>query len=143
MRDGGASGTTASGWLTDRYDPRRLLFIYYGFRGLSLIAFPFLPMDALSLGLFALFYGLDWIATVPPTMKLTNQSFGEGEAPILFGWIVVGHQLGAATAALGAGMLRVATGSYAPAFILAGLFGVLAAMMTIMMARQRQRPSFA
>jgi sugar phosphate permease len=69
-------GTTFSGWLTDRYDPRRLLFFYYALRGLSLIAFPFIELDRTSLAIFAIFYGLDWIATVPPTLKLANQSFG-------------------------------------------------------------------
>ena len=99
-------GTTFSGWLTDRYDPRRLLFVYYGLRGLSLIALPFVDFGPLSLTIFAVFYGLDWIATVPPTVKLANRSFGERDAPIVFGWIVVGHQLGAAAAAVGAGLFE-------------------------------------
>lgn len=124
-------GTTASGWLTDRYDPRRLLFVYYGLRGLSLIALPFLDFGAVSLTAFAIFYGLDWIATVPPTMKLTNKAFGEQQAPIVFGWIMVGHQLGAATAAFGAGMIREHTGSYLPAFIASGTFAVIAAIAVI------------
>ncbi|MBB6124914.1 MFS transporter [Sphingobium subterraneum] len=121
-------GTTASGWLTDRYDPRKLLVAYYGLRGLSLLALPFLTFDATSLGLFAVFYGLDWIATVPPTVKLTNQAFGESEAPIVFGWIQTGHQAGAATAAFGAGLIREIVGAYDAAFLLAGLVGVLAAV---------------
>ena len=121
-------GTTASGWLTDRYDPRKLLFVYYGLRGLSLIALPFLDFGTLSLGVFAIFYGLDWIATVPPTVALANRSFGEREAPIVFGWVMVGHQIGAATAALGAGVIREALGSYNPAFMIAGAFGLVAAI---------------
>jgi len=130
-------GTTASGWLTDRYDPRRLLIVYYGLRGLSLIALPFIDFGAASLTLFAVFYGLDWIATVPPTLKLTNLSFGERDAPIVFGWVMVGHQIGAATAAFGAGVIRETTGSYLPAFVLAGIFGVLAAVAIPMTARRR------
>jgi MFS family permease len=121
-------GTTASGWLTDRYDPRRLLFVYYGLRGLSLIVLPFLNFGAVSLAVFAVFYGLDWIATVPPTVKLANLHFGETDAPIIFGWVLVGHQIGAATAAIGAGLVRQQTGSYQPAFVLAGIFGVGAAV---------------
>jgi MFS family permease len=121
-------GTTASGWLTDRYDPRKLLFIYYGLRGLSLLALPFLDFGAASLMLFAIFYGLDWIATVPPTVKLANVAFGEREAPIVFGWIMAGHQLGAATAAFGAGVIRETTGSYGPAFLIAGSFALVASV---------------
>lgn len=120
-------GTTASGWLTDRYDPRKLLAVYYGLRGLSLVALPFLSFDTMSLTIFAIFYGLDWIATVPPTVKLANDAFGEQEAPIVFGWIQTGHQLGAALAAFGAGVIREATGTYLPAFVVAGATGVIAA----------------
>ncbi|MEN3749689.1 MFS transporter [Sphingomonas sp. HF-S3] len=120
-------GTTASGWLTDRYDPRRLLFVYYAFRGLSLIALPFLDFGPASLAIFAIFYGLDWIATVPPTVKLANEAFGPNEAPIVFGWIMAGHQIGAAAAAFGAGAIREAAGSYAPAFVIAGIFALFAA----------------
>jgi sugar phosphate permease len=121
-------GTTGSGWLSDRYDPKRLLLVYYGLRGLSLIALPFLDFGAVSLGIFAVFYGLDWIATVPPTARLANLHFGERDAPVVFGWIYVGHQLGAATAALGAGVIRQQTGSYQPAFLIAGGLGVAAAI---------------
>lgn len=121
-------GTTASGWLTDRYDPRKLLFVYYGLRGLSLLALPFLDFGPSSLFLFAVFYGLDWIATVPPTVKLANLTFGERDAPIVFGWVMVGHQLGAATAAFGAGAIRAWTGTYTPAFLIAGAFGLVAAV---------------
>jgi MFS family permease len=131
-------GTTASGWLTDRYDPRKLLFVYYGLRGLSLLALPFLDFGAGSLFLFAVFYGLDWIATVPPTVKLANLTFGERDAPIVFGWVMVGHQLGAATAAFGAGAIRAWTGTYTPAFLIAGAFG-LAAAVAILSGRTEAR----
>lgn len=131
-------GTTASGWLTDRYDPRKLLFVYYGLRGLSLLALPFLDFSASSLLLFAIFYGLDWIATVPPTVKLANVHFGERDAPIVFGWVMVGHQIGAATAAFGAGAVRAWTGTYTLAFLVAGAFGLVAAVAIL--AARAEKP---
>ena len=139
-------GTTASGWLTDRYNPRLLLVFYYGIRGLSLLALPFLDFNATSLALFAIFYGLDWIATVPPTVKLTNEAFGEGEATIVFGWVQTGHQLGAAVAAFGAGLIRQETGTYLPAFLISGAFGLLAAgtlAATIRRSRRREASTMA
>ena len=96
-------GTTGSGWLSDRYDNRRLLCMYYGLRGLSLIYLPYSGYSLYGLSLFAVFYGLDWLATVPPTLRLTTDAFGRADAPIVFGWILTGHQLGAAVAAFGAG----------------------------------------
>jgi MFS family permease len=131
-------GTTASGWLTDRYDPRKLLFVYYALRGLSLIYLPYSDFSLYSLSLFAVFYGLDWIATVPPTLALTREAFGERDAPIVFGWIMVGHQMGAATAALGAGLIRVAQGRYLEAFVIAGTAALFAAAAS--MAIRRTRP---
>jgi MFS family permease len=138
-------GTTASGWLTDRYNPRVLLTVYYGLRGLSLMALPFLTFDTVSLGVFAVFYGLDWIATVPPTVKLANAAFGEQEAPIVFGWILTGHQLGAAFAAFGAGVIREQYGTYLPAFLAAGAMGVIAAgILLLTLSRdQTARPQAA
>lgn len=124
-------GTTLSGWLTDRYDPRKLLFVYYGLRGLSLMFLPFSDFSFYSLGVFTVFYGLDWIATVPPTLKLANQSFGEREAPVVFGWIVAGHQLGAASAAFLAGALRTVQGDYFYAFLIAGATGLVAAWLAL------------
>jgi predicted MFS family arabinose efflux permease len=129
-------GTTASGWLTDRYDPRKLLFVYYGLRGLSLIYLPFADFSLRGLSLFAVFYGLDWIATVPPTLALTNKAFGSQKAPIIFGWIAASHQIGAATAAFLAGASRTATGSYLDAFVIAGFVGVAAALMALGIGRQ-------
>ncbi|WP_296596342.1 MFS transporter [Phenylobacterium sp.] len=129
-------GTTASGWLTDRYDPRKLLFVYYALRGLSLVALPFLQFDLVSLSIFAVFYGLDWLATVPPTVRLATESFGEREGPIVFGWIAFGHQVGAATAAFGAGVLRDVQGSYVAAFVIAGLLGVVAACAALAIRRR-------
>ena len=130
-------GTTASGWLTDRYNPRRLLFIYFGLRGLSLVALPFLDFSPASLTVFAVFYGLDWIATVPPTLKLANDRFGQSDGPIVFGWILAGHQVGAAVAAIGAGIIREITGDYAPAFIGAGFMAVMIAIVLIAAPREK------
>ncbi len=130
-------GTIASGWLSDRYDNRKLLFWYYGLRGLSLL---FLPMSSFSLyglSLFAVFYGLDWIATVPPTVKLAGQAFGRERAPLVFGWIFTAHQLGAAIAALGAGLSRDALASYLPAFYLAGAACLVAALLALAIRRPR------
>lgn len=128
-------GTTASGWLTDRYDPRKLLFVYYALRGLSLMALPFLDFNLVSLSIFAVFYGLDWLATVPPTARLATEHFGEREGPIVFGWIAFGHQIGAATAAFGAGVLRDLQGRYLESFVIAGLLGLLAAVAALGIGR--------
>ncbi len=130
-------GTTVSGWLTDRYDSRKLLFMYYGLRGLSLMYLPYSDFSLYSLSLFAAFYGLDWIATVPPTLRLTQQSFGDAAAPIVFGWIACGHQMGAATAALMAGVLRTEFGTYLEAFLIAGSTGIVAAFLSLMIGRAR------
>jgi predicted MFS family arabinose efflux permease len=125
-------GTTGSGWLTDRFDPRKLLFAYYGLRGLSLIYLPFTDFTFYGLSLFAVFYGLDWIATVPPTVRLTNGAFGDRAGPIVFGWIAAGHQVGAASAAYLGGALRTAQGTYIEAFFIAGAAGLLAAGLALL-----------
>ncbi|TDG10631.1 MFS transporter, partial [Paracraurococcus ruber] len=124
-------GTIASGWLSDRYDNRVLLAWYYGLRGLSLLALPFSDFSLWGLSLFAVFYGLDWIATVPPTVKLAAQNFGREHAPVVFGWVFTAHQLGAAVAALGAGLSRDALASYLPAFALAGAACLVAAALAL------------
>ena len=124
-------GTIGSGWLSDRYDSRWLLFWYYGLRGLSLMYLPFSDFTFYGLSLFALFYGLDWIATVPPTVKLTVARFGRERANLVFGWIFAGHQLGAATAAFGAGVSRTALLSYLPAFFAAGALCLIAAVLIL------------
>lgn len=133
-------GTTGSGWLTDRYDPRKLLFIYYGLRGVSLILLPWTDFDIVSLTIFAVFYGLDWIATVPPTVKLSVEAFGEADGPIVFGWIAAGHQVGAASAALGAGVWRASEGRYLEAFVLAGVIALGAAVASIAIRRAAKTP---
>ena len=132
-------GTTASGWLTDRFDPRKLLFVYYSLRGLSLMYLPYSDFSLYSLSLFGVFYGLDWIATVPPTLRLTTDAFGERDAPIVFGWVVAGHQVGAAVAAFMAGVLRVQLGSYLTPFVIAGATGVVAAFLALRIQRRDQR----
>jgi predicted MFS family arabinose efflux permease len=134
-------GTTASGWLTDRIDPRKLLFAYYGLRGLSLIYLPFANFTFFGLSLFAVFYGLDWIATVPPTLALANRAFGTKKAPILFGWISASHQVGAASAAFFAGASRTATGSYLDSFVIAGFVAVVAAFLALMIGTKERQPA--
>ncbi|MGV2864154.1 MFS transporter [Achromobacter sp. AGC39] len=133
-------GTTASGWLTDRYDPRKLLFVYYALRGLSLIYLPYSDFSFYSLSIFAIFFGLDWIATVPPTLRLTTEAFGERDAGIVFGWIVAGHQLGAASAAWMAGAIREAQGSYMMAFLISGATGLIAAVIALRIGKKRAAP---
>jgi predicted MFS family arabinose efflux permease len=136
-------GTTASGWLTDRVDPRKLLFAYYGLRGLSLIYLPFADFSFFGLSLFAVFYGLDWIATVPPTLAIANRAFGLKKAPILFGWISASHQVGAAAAAFFAGVSRTATGSYLDSFVTAGFVAVFAAFLALGMKGPQTAPAAA
>jgi predicted MFS family arabinose efflux permease len=129
-------GTTASGWLSDRYNCRYLLFMYYGLRGLSLMLLPTALLGPTAgLGLFALFYGLDWIATVPPTVRLTGEVFGREKASIVFGWIAASHQVGAAFASYGAGMVRTSQESYTPAFIAAGVLCLIAALIVLPIAK--------
>jgi predicted MFS family arabinose efflux permease len=122
-------GTVSSGWLTDRYDPRKLLVAYYGLRGLSLLVLhPALEAQGFGLAGFMVFYGLDWVATVPPTMALCTDVFGRERAPVVFGWVFAAHQLGAAAAAWGAGRIRDVIGSYQPAFLVAGAACLCAAL---------------
>ncbi len=128
-------GTTASGWLTDRIDPRKLLFAYYALRGLSLIYLPFSDFSFYSLSFFVVFYGLDWIATVPPTVRLATETFGDRKGPMVFGWIAAGHQLGAASAAFLGGWLRTVQGNYFDAFMIAGATGVIAAALALLIVR--------
>jgi len=132
-------GTIGSGWLSDRYDNRWLLFWYYGLRGLSLVYLPFTDFTFYGLSLFAVFYGLDWIATVPPTVKLTAQRFGRERANLVFGWIFTGHQIGAATAAFGAGLSRTVLASYLPAFFIAGALCIIAAMLVLVIGAPQKR----
>ncbi|HSI10521.1 MAG TPA: MFS transporter [Chthoniobacter sp.] len=137
-------GTTASGWLSDRFSNRWLLFMYYGLRGSSLLFLPsaFQP-ETHRLSLFAVFYGLDWIATVPPTVALTAQAFGREKVGIMFGWIVASHQVGAALAAWGAGFIRTNEGAYDHAFLISGSLCVLTAAGVLMIGRKRDKDAAA
>ncbi|MEP6650986.1 MAG: MFS transporter [Lapillicoccus sp.] len=135
------AGTIFSGWLTDRYDPRFLLAMYYTLRGASLFLLPSLFGDAVhpSMLAFILFYGLDWVATVPPTMALCRNAFGE-RGPIVFGWVFASHQLGAAAAAVGAGVVRDQLGTYDLAWYVAGALCVVAASLCVAI-RYRSTPA--
>ncbi len=124
-------GATCSGWLSDRVDNRILLAVYYSLRGLSLIYLPFSFVSFYGLGLFAVFYGLDWIATVPPTVRLIGTSFGREKSGIVYGWVFAAHQVGASSAAYFAGLMRADLGSYLQAFILSGLICMSAAVMVM------------
>ena len=125
-------GTLGTGWLTDRFDPRWLLFWYYGLRGLSLLVLPFvIGSSNLGLIVFVVFYGLDWVATVPPTVAITAQAFGRANVGVVFGWIFGAHQLGAAVAAWGAGAARTWFGDYQAAFVTAGLLSLVASGLVV------------
>ena len=135
-------GTIASGWLTDRLDSRWLLFWYYGLRGLSLFFLPFAYSTGYAgLIIFIVFYGLDWVATVPPTVALTAQIFGRQRMGIVFGWIFASHQLGAAFAAFAAGAARTWLGDYTPAFVAAGLLCLVAAGLSASIKRTTPEPA--
>ena len=125
-------GTTASGWLTDRVDSRWLLFWYYALRGVSLLFLPYaFDLSFWGLALFGIFYGLDWIATVPPTVRLAANAFGVENAGMMYGWIMVMHQVGSAAAAYGAGLLHTDIGNYNAAFIGAGGLCMIAALVSL------------
>lgn len=131
-------GTIMSGWLSDRYDNRWLLFWYYGLRGLSLMLLPFTDFTFYGLSLFALFYGLDWVATVPPTVRLSASTFGAERTNLVFGWIFAGHQIGAASVALGAGLSRTYLLSYLPAFFTAGVLCLIASLAVLSIRRDKR-----
>jgi sugar phosphate permease len=136
------AGTVVSGWLTDRMDPRLLLVTYYVLRGLSLLVLPSLfgPEVQPSMWAFIVFYGLDWVATVPPTIALCREHFGD-RAPIVYGWVFAAHQVGAAAVALGAGLVRDVTGSYTGAWLASGGLCLLAALASL--AVRRRKPATA
>ena len=130
-------GTIASGWLTDRVDSRYLLFVYYFFRGLSLLAVPWLLADVVhpSLFVFIVFYGLDWVATVPPTVALCREHFGVEKAGVVFGWVFASHMVGAGVAASYAGFVRQSTGDYFGAWMTAGVLCLLASVAVLLIPR--------
>jgi sugar phosphate permease len=129
-------GTTASGWLTDRYSSRHLLCAYYTLRGVSLLLLPATLEGAHGLGWFAVFYGLDWVATVPPTVRLTSEAFGRENTGVVYGWIGASHQLGASLAAFGAGAIRTELGTYQLAFWVAGALCILAGLTFVTIGRR-------
>ena len=135
------AGTVFSGWLTDRVDPRLLLLAYYGLRGASLFLLPALfgPDLQASMIVFIVFYGLDWVATVPPTLALCREHFG-ARAPVVFGWVFASHQVGSAFAAFGGGVIRDVTGSYDLAWVLAGGLCLAAALMSVSITRSTPPP---
>jgi predicted MFS family arabinose efflux permease len=133
------AGTIASGWLTDRVDSRLLLGAYYALRGLSLLLLPSLFAATVhpSMVIFILFYGLDWVATVPPTVALCREYFG-ASGPVVFGWVFASHQVGAAIAASAAGVLRDQLGTYNWAFYGAGALALLASLLSLMLLGGRR-----
>jgi predicted MFS family arabinose efflux permease len=130
-------GTIFSGWLTDRIDPRKLLFFYYGLRGLSLFLLPSILFQTMhpSTLVFIIFYGLDWVATVPPTIMLCRSILGPQRATVVYGWVFVGHQIGASVAAIGAALLRVKLGDYALAFYISATMCLIAAAAVLQIAK--------
>ena len=134
-------GATGSGWLSDRVDCRVLLCVYYGLRGLSLLFLPFSFDTFYTLSLFAVFYGLDWIATIPPTVKLIGQTFGREKTAVMYGWITCCHQLGGASAAFFGGVMRVEFDTYMHAFMISGLMCLVAAVMALFIGYNRREPA--
>jgi sugar phosphate permease len=132
-------GTMLSGWLTDKVPPRMLLAAFYTFRGLSLFILPFLT-DFSGLLIFAVIYGLDWLATVPPTIALTAQRFGRRSVASVYGWIFFAHQLGAAFSATAGGAVRVWFGDYQFAFLAGGVVALIGACMALMVRPPRTEP---
>ena len=130
-------GTLASGWLSDRVDNRYLLACYYGLRGLSIAMLPLIG-SMLGLSAFAVIYGLDWIATVPPTINLTAQRFGRASVGTLYGWIFFSHMVGAAVAAYTGGLLHDLLGDYTVAFVIAGVMGLLAVAFSLGISSPRR-----
>ena len=132
-------GGTLSGWLSDRCDNRFLLFWYYGLRGLSLMYLPFaFDMSFYGLSLFSVFYGLDWIASVPPTIRLLGRVMGAERLGIMVAWITAIHMVGGALAAYLGGVLRITFGGYLEAFILSGLMCIGAALMVLLIGAGRR-----
>ena len=134
-------GTIASGWLTDKYDPRKLLFIYYSLRGLSLLLLPSILFATVhpSTLVFVIFYGLDWVATVPPTIMLCRTILGPERATVVYGWVFVAHQIGGAIAAFGAAVLRVQFGDYAIAFYISAAMCLITSYFVLQIAKDQSR----
>lgn len=134
-------GTLLSGWLTDRIDPRKLLFFYYLFRGISLFLLPSILFATIhpSTLVFVIFYGLDWVATVPPTILLCRTVLGPERGTVVYGWVFAAHQIGGSIAALGAGIARVKFGDYALAFYLSGIACVIVSLLVLRISYSREQ----
>ena len=128
-------GTIGSGYLTDRLDPRKLLLVYYGFRGISLLFLPFVH-DTMTIAAFAVLFGLDYIATVPPTVALVADRFGQHNVGVVYGWVFAAHMVGAAIAAWVAGIVRENVGDYAAAFVAAGWIAIVAGFAALAIRRK-------
>ena len=133
-------GATGSGWLSDRIDARLLLSVYYGLRGLSLLILPFSFDTFYGLALFATFYGLDWIATIPPTVKLIGQTFGREKTGVMYGWVTCSHQMGGACAAFFGGVIRSTFDTYMQAFLISGMLCLIAAIAVLFIGYNRPQP---
>ncbi|MEU6482606.1 MFS transporter [Streptomyces sp. NPDC046887] len=135
-------GTIASGWFTDRFDTRRLLAVYYALRGVSLLFLPMLLAPAVHppMVFFIVFYGLDWVATVPPTIALCREHYGEDGA-IVFGWVLASHQVGAALVAFLGGVARDVFGSYDLVWYASGALCAAAALMALVLRPGRRAPA--
>jgi len=136
-------GTLASGWLTDKFDPRKLLFFYYGLRGLSLFLLPSILFSTVqpSTLVFVIFYGLDWVATVPPTVMLCRTILGPERATVIYGWVFAAHQIGGSLAAFGAAVLRVKLGDYAAAFYISGAMCLVSSYFVLRIAKGKSTAS--
>ena len=131
-------GTTGSGWLSDRMDSRIMLAIFYGLRGLSLIYLPYSFVSLYGLSVFTAFYGLDWFATVAPTVRLISNTFGKEKTGLVYGWIFVAHQIGGASAAFFGGIMREHFGTYLESFVFSGLLCLVAAVLAMLIGRQHK-----
>ena len=136
------AGTLASGWLTDKVDPRKLLLAYYVFRGVSLVLLP-LFTETTGLTLLMILFGLDYIATVPPTQVLVADNFGRQNVGLVYGWVFCAHQLGAAISAFLGGAIRDSLGSYGFAFVMTGIVAMVAGVVALRISRRDAAPAVA
>jgi MFS family permease len=136
-------GTLCSGWLTDKFDPRKLLFFYYSLRGLSLFLLPSILFESVhpSTLVFVIFYGLDWVATVPPTIMLCRTVLGPDRGTVIYGWVFAAHQIGGSIAAFGAAVLRVKLGDYALSFYLSGALCLITSYFVLQIAKGKDTAS--
>ena len=136
-------GTFFSGWLTDKFDPRRLLFFYYSLRGLSLFLLPSILFETVhpSTLVFVIFYGLDWVATVPPTIMLCRTILGPDRGTVIYGWVFAAHQIGGSIAAFGAAVLRVKLGDYALSFYISGALCLITSYFVLQIAKGKSTAS--